>query len=536
MNQKYYSIMTKNKFITFVLLLIGTLLFYSCQDELSNHYGRSGSLSNQSLYDLIKKNEDLSKFSKLVEIAGYDTLLKSTQTFTVWVPVNEGLTDIDVNTITQAQARMIVNNHIARFNNSTSITPGKLIRMKNYKMYSFSSGDSIFGGSKLISHDILARNGVLHTIKTQIPYHDNLYEYIVSTSNTSKMSAFISSFQENRFDQSLSTPIDIDKNGRTVYDSVTTSYNRLFNNNLGYINTEDSTYTMLIPSDKAWNAAYARISPYFNAYNANKVYADSVKNVQTSLAILNDLIYRGTIDNPSSLDSVVSTSGSVIHNPAGLFNGTVKQIASNGLIYQADNLNYNNIETWNKFIYLEGETTEGRVAGPNTGINTRTVTNNNVVSVSNFSYIEVVPNTTTAQPAVTFDIPNVLSGKYNIYVEFIPASIDGAPGDSTRVLFDLTYLTATGSTTDQLVKLNTFVTSGTQKIKMKAYDGFVFPVSNYYDRIWFIDYKAGLHSYDEHVVTTKLMIKTNVSTTELNNNIFTRKFRIDRIIFESVSN
>ncbi|MDD4969103.1 MAG: fasciclin domain-containing protein [Paludibacter sp.] len=528
--------MSKNKFIALAFLLVGLMVFYSCQDEQNDHYARSKSLPDKNLYELIKLNPDLSTFSKLIEIAGYDSLLKSSQTYTVWAPVNAGLTDINLTTIDKVQARLIVNNHIARFNNSTSIAPGQLIRMKNYKVYTFLSGSSTFGGSELITHDILARNGVLHTIKNQIVYHNNLYEYVLSSPNVSKLSAFIQSFEEKRFDPTLSIPIDIDKNGRTVYDSITTSYNRLFNNNLGLINTEDSIYTMLIPSDKAWDAAYARISPYFKTYNSNQAHADSVRNIQTSLAILNDLIYRGKIENPASFDSIVSTSGSVIHNPANLFSGTEKKIASNGLVYLTDDLKYNNVETWNKNIILECEAAEGRVAGPNTGIFTRTVTSGSIIPVSDFRYIEVVPNTTSAQPAVTFDIPNVLSGKYDIYVEFIPGSIDGTPRDSTKLLFDLTYLTVTGATTNETVKLSTFVTSGTQKVKMKVFSGYEFPVSNYYDLLWWVAYKAGLHSFNEHVVTTKLMVKTNVSTSELNNNIFTRKFRIDRVIFEAVSN
>lgn len=528
--------MTKNNLTILALLFIGSLSFYSCQDELYNHYERSAALPDKNLYDLIKQNDQLSKFARLIRVAGYDTILASTQTYTVWAPLNEGLSLIDPNTIDKRQALLIVKNHIARFNNPTSTTPGSNIRMNNYKMYSFSIGGTNFGDAELVTRDGLATNGLLHTIKEQIQYHNNVYEYILSTPNTTKLSAFVRSFEEKRFEESLSIPIDIDGSGRTVYDSVTTSYNRLFDDNLGSINTEDSTYTMLLPTDNAWDAAYTKYSPYFKTYSINQAYADSVRKVQTSLAILNDLIYKGMIDNSAVSDSITSTSGSVIHDPVSMFSGSNKQIASNGLVYLADELKYNDVETWNKKIILECEATDGRVAGPNTGINTRTVTNNSTVPVSDYRYIEVVPNTTTAQPSVTFNIPNVLSGKYDIYVEFIPASLDGVPRDSTKLLFDLTYLKATGTSINETVKLNTFITSGTKKVTIKAYSGFEFPVANYYDRLWWIDYEAGLHSYNEHVVTTKLMVKTNVSTAELNNNTFTRKFRIDRVIFEPVSN
>ncbi|HET9571556.1 MAG TPA: fasciclin domain-containing protein [Bacteroidales bacterium] len=512
------------------------LLFFGCQDEYLSHYERSANLPDQNLFEKINKDSQLSKFAKMIKVAGLDSLLSANQTFTVWAPVNDCLTDLDPDTLDKSQANWMVKNYVARFNNSSSNGNGKPVRMINDKMYAFTLEGTVFGGSPLLQNDLLAKNGILHTIGTKIQYHNNVYEYIFSSGKNAKLSAFILAFEEKRFNEALSTPIDIDNNGRTVYDSVTTSYNRLFDDNLGSIHREDSVFTMLIPSDTAWKDAYTRLAPYFKTYSANTELADSIQRVQTSLAIINNLIYKEVIDVTNHPDSIISTLGSVIHDPDALFDGSVKQIASNGMVYLTDKLNYQANETWNKPIELECEATEGRVAGPNTGINTRTVTSESSVPVSESRYIEVVPNTTTAQPAVTFDVPNVLSGKYDIYVEFVPASLDGTPRDSTKLLFDLTYMTPTGKTTNTTAKLSSFVTSGTRKVKMKAYSGFEFPISNYYDRLWWVDYRAGLHNYNEYVVTTKLMVKTNVTTTELNNNLYTRKFRIDRLIFEPVSN
>lgn len=526
----------KIKYILFAFVLVG-LLSYSCSDERDEHYNRSDSLPDKNLYELISEDANLSSFVKLVQVAGYDTLLSSTQTFTVFAPNNASFSGVDLNSMSRQDARLLAGNHIARFNNSTATPETKLIRMIDSKIYSFSNGGSSFGNSGLIEKDILAKNGILHILNSQIPYQNNLYEHITSSANTTKPAAFISSFQEERFDESLSIPIDIDDSGRTVYDTVTVSYNPLFDDiiyGLGYINTEDSLYTMLIPSDEAWIKAYERIAPYYKVYNENSDYADSVQNIQTSLAILEDLIYRGEIKNPASQDSLVSTSPSVIFNASELFSGTDMQTASNGLIFQTDELRYDNTQTWNKPIEVEADLSFGRTTGPNTAIYTRTVDDNATISISANRYIEVQPTTTSAQPAVTFQIPQVLSGKYDIYVEFIPASIDGTPNDSTKVLFELTYVNENGRTATSLVNTADLVTSGTEKVKMKVFSEFKFPVSNFYDRLWFIDYLDDKYTIDDYVVTTKLMVRTNVSTTEINQNRFTRKFRIDRIIFESV--
>ena len=527
--------MIKNK-LSILLFCLGISVLVGCRDEFSDHYDRSADLPATTLYGLLKQNSNLSTFARLVEKAGYDTLLSSTQTFTVFAPVNDGLAGINPDAFDVTRARTFVNNQIARFNNSTSVPAANGVRMKNYKLYSFSSGKDAFGGATLVDKNIMAKNGLLHTLNGPITYRNNVHEYITSSDNTTKLEAFIKTFDETRFDESLSIPIDINQNGSVVYDSVKTTFNRLLDKNLGSIANEDSIYTMVIPTDNAWDEAYTKYSAYFKTYNANAAVADSIRKVQASQAILNDLIYRGRIDDSNLPDSIVSTSGSVVHNPASLLSGTNKQDASNGLTYFTDHLNYNGLETWNKKIVIECEEPEGRLAGANTGINTRIVSSGANIPVSNSRYIEVSPNTTTAQPAVTFDIPNVLSGKYNIYVECLPGSIDDAPKDSTKLLFDLTYLTATGKTTNVTVKLNSFVTSGKNKVVIKAFSSFEFPVANFYDRIWWIDYFNGLHSYSERVVTTKFMVKTNVSTSEINNNIFSRKFRIDRIIFEPVIN
>ena len=145
---------------------------------------------------------------------------------------------------------------------------------------------------------------------------------------------------------------------------------------LGNISAEDSVFTMIIPTDAAWDAAYERISPYFNVYNADADLADSIKRVQTSLAIINDLIYRERINDPAEYTTLTSTSGSIITDVNNLFKGTSRVNASNGVIYLADEIRYDNTETWNKPISVECEEQEGRVTGSYTSIYTRTVGTN----------------------------------------------------------------------------------------------------------------------------------------------------------------
>jgi uncharacterized surface protein with fasciclin (FAS1) repeats len=413
--------------------------------------------------------------------------------------------------------------------------------MLNTKIHNFAEGSERFGGSLLVKKNVQAKNGILHTLDTQITYLPNVYELILSEPSVSKLADFVRSFEEMRFDEYRSIPIDIDENGKTVYDTISSYYNRLFYNRppygLGYINDEDSVYTMLLPTNEAWDAAYARIAPSFNVYNTNPAIADSIRNTQISLAIISDLVFRGKQLNPASLDSIPSTSPSMIYNPADLFSGISTPIAaSNGLVYLTNSLNYDNLDTWDKIIKIESDYTQGRTVGPATSVATRTVDQNDSIPVSEFRYIDVQATNSSLQPSVTFEIPNVLSGIYDIYVEFLPGTMYAtkSANDSTKVMFSLTYMNASGRLMTRDITSGSLVTSGTQKVKMKVGNSFDFPVSNFYDRLWMLDYRNGYHRREDVVVNTKLQIRTNVSQVDINNHLYRREFCIDRIILEPV--
>jgi len=500
------------------------ILFSSCNEDWNKYYvtNQSG-LQKENLYDLIRKDDALSKFKQLVEISGYSEILSASQTFTVWAPENGALGSIDLTDT--ALVRQTVANHISRFNYSTSTPAGQLVRMISGKVYCFSDDSGIsFGGCRLITNDKQAKNGILHTINQAIVYTENIYEYINNQPNTSELFRFVKAWEMER----------ITGEGD---DQVRSFYNPLFLDKiygLGNLFSEDSIFTMLVPTNAAWNAAYDRISTYFNVYNKNQDVADSIKKVQTSLAILSDLIYRGKITEPGQYSSIVSTSGSIINNVENLFQGATLIPVSNGIVYLTDEIRYNNTETWNKAIPVECENQLGRTTGENTIIYTRVVDENSIIKdVSNKRYIEVQPKNTTAQPSVTFDIPDVLSGKYDIYAEFIPAIIEGEnhQNDSTKLNFTLRYLATDGSL--QTATSNNHLTSGREKSRIKIFEAFAFPVSDYYDRLWLMD----KNNYIQNIVaSTKLEIKTNVSVIEFNTNRFTRKFRVDRIVFEPVPN
>lgn len=520
-----------------LMMVLAAICVTACSDW-DDHYDNSINAGNGlTIMETLEGNPQTTRFAELVNKAGYAELLNSTQSFTVFAPINDALTGFDENNTTALT--QMVTNHIARYTHPSS-TPGtEGVRMIDGKIYYFDNTES-FAGSRLNSADERADNGLVHHLSSTIPYIYNLYEYIQSNENTSKLYDFISRFDENIIDMDKSIETGIDDQGRPVYDTVLVRYNRLLDEKiygLGSIATEDSSYTMLIPDNTAWDQAYERIAPSFANYNADQDIADSIQDVRTCLAIVSDLIYREAPDAPAAADSLVSTSGSVIHSPSGLFANATYSKMSNGVAYTVSELAYDNAETWNKEISVEAEQQNGRTYNnTQTAVYSRNVTaESKVEGISNDSYIEVSPMTTSAQPTVIFDIPNVLAGKYNVYAVFLPPTVEGEVDnpDSTYISFTISYLNSNGRNASKSSKGKTeaYLTSSSKIVKMLAFEEIEFPVSNYTDRLWLMD-----ESNDATAVetTTKLTIATNVTNSEFSSKKFGRTFRLDRIILEPI--
>lgn len=503
--------------------------------EWDDHYGNNAGSSGKNLLETLAADQQVSHFASLVKASDYGNLLSSSQSFTVFAPSNEALQGfVDSN---PDSVKRMVENHIARYSLPSSTSPLQSVRMYNGKVYHFDSTSS-FSGRTLISKDETATNGLLHVLSARIPFAYNLYEYIQSEPSLSKLYTFLHQFDETKVDIDNSVETGIDDMGRPTYDTVWVNYNRLLEDiqyGLGHINDEDSIYTMLMPTNEAWQAAYDRISPYYIMYDADSQRADSIRNVRTGIAIVSDLVYRGEHSAPLGVDTIVSTTGSIIHKPNTLIESAKKMKASNGVAYITDHLGYDNTETWNKQISIEAEEQNGRSYNNTlTSVYTRTVSSQSQIDgVSGDSYIEVQPISTATNPSVVFEIPNVLAGEYDVYAIFLPKTADGeaVEADSTCIAFSLAYQNDRGRIQTKTNRSKTLLTSGTEIVKMLAFEKFSFPVSDYTDRITLIDSETGSNPTQ---ATTQLTISTNVTTSEFTSKKLSRTFRLDRIILEPI--
>ena len=496
--------MKQNKFLA---IAMGVLALSACADW-SDHYdelpAQGTGLTVMALLDRYTPD-----FAAQVRQAGYADLLGTSQSFTVFAPA-QGIGTSDV--------RQMVANHIARHVYPTSTPQTALVEMLNGKMYAFDATGG-FAGTAISQGNLKADNGLVHQLQAPITYVNNIREHLQSRPEFSEIYSFIRRFDEVKFDVEASTEIDIDAQGRPVYDSVMVSYNRLLEHpvyGIGSIAREDSVYTMVVPTNEAWQAAYERIAPSFKVYDADDRVADSLQDIRTRLAIVSDLVYRDTV-------------------PTRLAEGTTVLSASNGRILSAPVLNYDNRETWDKPVSVEAEQQNGRTYNNTlTSVYTRNVTAGSLVEgVSGDSYIEVVPISTSTNPTVIFDIPGVLAGSYNVYAVFLPATVEGPTEelDSTRVSFTVTYQNTNGRSASKRNNVKTLLTGGSDITRMLAFENLEIPVSNTTDRLWLMD---DTHDAASLPVTTQLTITTNVTAKEFSSGELSRSFRLDRMIFEPI--
>ena len=484
--------MKKSKYIGMAMMAAGLLAATSCTDFSDyNEASTEGvtASASQTLWENIQQNPQLSDFEALVRKAGFDENLKQTQYYTVWAPLN-GTYDASEfqNLNNDALLRQFVQNHIASYAHSASGEINERILMLNEKSYNFTGSSSYTFDEVAVSQPNLpSSNGLLHTLNGVATFYPNLYEYVTDATlsagkDLDSLRQFFQKYETTYLDTDASVKGSIVDGMQTYVDSVIVTLNTLWETLRAKIQEEDSTYTFLLPTNKAWSAAYDRISAYYNylpstaAQSFNGANLATLPNVnidadfwKDSLAcryLTRNLIYSNNdaynqwmVKEPSLLgsDTLRSTTRSKLSNPADILAQTVQTMKmSNGRALIVDSLAFYPWETYApERIYsatnrdyqgriLTGNAQTVRVSNPDpTKVDVSELTNG-----ASFSYLWVEPNGGYAKPELDIFLPEVLSTTYDFYCIFVPQSVelgDSTPTLPNRVVFTLNYCDETGA-------------------------------------------------------------------------------------------
>ena len=472
-----------------VMALAFGALTTACSDW-DDHYVADAAMqgnANATLWENIQADSQLSQFATLLKKVGFDQNLNSSQTFTVWAPLN-GTFDFDrlMQTANDTLLNEFVENHIARSNFPAVGAVDDKVYLLNKKTTLFQgNGSYTMSDITVVTPNIASKNGVIHTLQGKLPFLPNIYESLHATQYPiDSIANFIHQYDRKELRTGLSVEGPIVNGEITYLDSVFYEDNDLFTRyGWNYINEEDSSYTMIVPTNEAWTKAYNSIANYYNYVSGYKFDDRSLADADTIVTfdaeylrdslirkgIMSNLFYNNNLYDNKALktleqggrlmnDSLMSSynqmdplQGIIYRDDANdLFEGATRLVRSNGFMWLTDTLRQRPWNTFCPVIQVEGESSATNVdVGFANNIYVRTSDAQNPVvpgHLSNYGYVEV--SNSSANPTFSVYLPEVLSTTYAIYAVFVPSNItnvyDTVPKPNL-VNVQISYNTETGA-------------------------------------------------------------------------------------------
>lgn len=455
----------------------GLVAMYSCTDTWDEHYETPVSLNynGTTLQALEEKTPD---FAKVVKAYGYDRELSSDNIYTIWAPQDFDISqyvDENGNAIEDSAevVKQFIKNHIARYARSYN-GKDQAFNLMNEKRGGMSA-DGKFGSSDIVENNIACKNGVLHIIATQNPYSYNLFELIAKQfkddtdegKDTLSLYTFLYDPKVNKDslieDKSVSRGVD--ENGDKIWvDSFVMRNNTVLKNVDAKLYEEDSNFIAIIPTTRAWTERYkiaesllkfnpyederaegscdslqrhyanmfAMTDLYFNK-NANEHWQDSLKSTTYSSWVWYENIYYSkepkNMPEDKEINDILAKCGEPIE-------------CSNGQGYIVDEYPMTEFEQFfkkikisassasiNKDLDKNGKAQFTKNANENFRNYASTFYSTIIDTVENvvldrknidYRYVDIVPSSGSVNPTVGFDIPNTLSGTYDIYLVTCP--------------------------------------------------------------------------------------------------------------------
>lgn len=570
--KKYFSISKS------LLLAAVMVLSVSCKDAWNDHYSMKETDSKYPVDKLaetlkLKKSDGFNNFyealrtTKMCDKNGipiemtYLQLLEDDQFITVWAPsdnadVNWGLYTSTEKTPAQHKevGEKFIMNHIARFKHSAGVD--EKVYMMNGKPYR-SQADAISGKSYHgDDRNIRCSNGVLHCIDDALDYLPNLYEYI-TTDPTYKdlFGNWFKSYTVQELDPSRSVAQGINEDGEMVYvDSVMTEYSVLMRN-FGYINAEDSTYSVVLPTKELWNTVYNRLKGYF-VYREDDLNNDSLQKFYTYTTMMGDMFFNMNKKvNKYLPDSVFSTQyvanenrrdskpyhifGKPYDKANGLFGSCVDSVeCSNGTIYFINKWPFEDELTFLRPIILEFENYSGNLG--RFSVLYQTIRQIDGVELDKAIQVMRLSMKGMNKWDARFYISNTLKSKYSVKLVAAPNYLTSVPdpNDSTKTVHlpfkihpKITFDTPTmyDSTLFEYYRYDTIVTSS-GRIRVVKSEGIINNNVSWIDTIEIGVVDVPYCGYDMPGARLSLTLSSRVENTSLN----TPEAWLDCLILEPV--
>ena len=363
----------RNAAVAMAFLAVGAMTT-ACSDW-DDHYDSNGitGSASETIWENVKANANLSQFAELIHKAGYDEVINTSQTYTVWAPLNgtfnyDSLKVLPVSNLKEYFAK----NHVARFNFPATGSINEFVTMLNKKMMAFvGSGTYTLNGVEVVTPNVASSNGVLHVTNGMLGYKANLMESLDTLAYPiDSIARYFHKYDTKVLDEANSVKGPVVDGRLTYLDSVFIEHNQLVYLHNALLTREDSSYSMIVPTNTAWQKAYTEVKKLYHyapftyvkevpANNLSKATDDEnydkssreldfdlLRDSITHYIIAKDLFYNNNVYHNKVLkslqlgsslqtDSLVSTAGDIFYgdDAKSLFEGATRIDKSNGSMW-----------------------------------------------------------------------------------------------------------------------------------------------------------------------------------------------------------
>ena len=387
------------KRLFFLLACTSIFMLSACKDKWADHNELLNADNNLTLLDKIKQQPELSAFADLLAKTGYDKVLSSSKTFTVWAPTNEAIQNVDQSIFeVDSLAKQFVANHIVNQSylvadlKSAGLTEQR-IQTLNGKYVTFTA-DHI-DEAKIVKSDQVVRNGVFFEVDAAIAVRKNIWEYINGLTTTGqKQMNYIRSLNYATGD-----------NGKVYMPEG--PYNDYLQK-VANLKNENGSFTYIVLTDNAYDQEYNKLLKFFNT--PKTIPYDSTTVYRTAWTVTKDFV-ADTILSSSQLGATLLSSTGV-NIPIDKSAIVSSYRASNGMVYVMNKVDFNVFQDKIQPIILEGETFNSySTSGKSANIFDRIRKDENgLVFTDRF-----ISGTAVAQFWARRRVDNLYSAKYQVY-------------------------------------------------------------------------------------------------------------------------
>lgn len=413
---------------------------------------------NMTLWENILQNTQLSDFAGLVKRTGFDAELSNSRAYTVWAPLNGTYNVADYQALDDSTLlQQFIKGHVAQYSHVASGLVSERIHMLNDKSFMFEgNGSYTFGDVDISKANVPSTNGTMHLLDGAAPFYYNIYEYVMANKQDTLLRDFFKKYELTYLDTKNSVKGPVVNGMQTYIDSVLVTSNSLLNTISARLTNEDSTYTFLLPNDKAYQDLYDKVKPTYNYVSTIQVYdvdafssysstntkeltlsPDYYSDSLTSRVLVRNLAFSNNneynkwiVGNGERTDTMRSTNRVKFSNPDEILSHTVQKVPmSNGYTHIVDSLAFYPWEHYlpqldismryavtdnsrKRFNFATRFTNVsdplGKVLGP---------------EYTDFNYYWIYPTSDYLKPEVFVELPNTMSATYDFYCVFLPAKV-----------------------------------------------------------------------------------------------------------------